>query len=416
MENTIGDTIFSLRIAPLKFGIGASEEIGFEMKKFGVNKVLIVTDKILNEKTDIPTKIKECIESEGIKAEIWDGVEPEPTRQVMEAGIAYAKDKQFDGFVGVGGGSSIDVAKVINLLTSYPADFYEYIPAPIGKGKPVPGPLKPLIVVPTTSGTGSETTAVAVVDLPELKLKTAFSSMYLMPTLAVVDPINTLSCPPSITASTGIDALMHAIEAYLAIPYYTRAKPESPEKRPVYIGSNPVTDSLAEKVIELIGKNLRKAVWNGRDISARTNMAIASFIAGVAFGNAGVHIPHAMAYPIGGRKHVPHGIATGVFGPAFLKYVGPIIPEKTKNIALLLGEKIDGLSDMEAALKASEALIKLFKDVKFPNGIEELGFSEKEIPEMAKDCLKNQRLFAVSPIVATEEIIEAIYRDSLRYW
>lgn len=412
----LGDTVFSLRMAPVKFGVGASREIGFELKKLGVKKVLIVTDRDLNEKTNLPAKIKEYIESENLSAEIWDDVEPEPTREIMEAGIKFAQKKDFDGFVAVGGGSSIDVAKVINLFTTYPAEFYDYIAAPIGKGKPVPGPLKPLIAVPTTSGTGSETTAVAVVDLPELKLKTAFSNPHLMPSLTVVDPLNTISCPPSVTASTGIDALMHAIEAYLAIPYYYRPKPESPEKRPVYVGSNPVTDALAEKAIELIAKNLRRAVWYGRDIEARTNLAIASFIAGVAFGNAGVHVPHAMAYPIGGRKHVPHGIATGVFGPAFLEYVAPILPEKVARIAQLMGEDVSGLPLLEAALMASKALIELFKDIRFPNGIETLGFSKSDIPEMSKDCLKNQRLFVVSPIEANEKIIAEIYEKSLRYW
>ena len=412
----LGDLVYTLRMAPLKFGIGATREVGFELKRMGVKKVLIVTDKDLNEKTEIPTKIKEIVEAGGIEAHIWDGVEPEPTRDVMEAGIKFAKEKQFDGFVALGGGSSIDVAKVIDLFVTYPADFYDYIPAPVGKGIPVPGPLKPLIAIPTTAGTGSETTGVAVVDLPELKLKTGFSSIHLLPTLAIIEPLNTLTGPPSVTASTGVDALMHAIESYIAMPYWLRPRPESPDKRAVYTGSNPVTDALAEKAIELIGKYIRRAVWKGNDIEAREKMALAAFIAGVAFGNAGVHVPHAMAYPVGGRVHVPHGIATGIFGPAFLEYVAPIIPEKVSRVAKLLGEGMSGLSPVEGALKASEALIKIFRDIKFPNGMGAIGLSEDDVPEMARDCLKNQRLLAVSPINVTEDSIAELYKKSLRYW
>lgn len=403
-------------MVPMKFGIGATEEIGFELKKIGVKRVLIATDKVVNEKTDAPSKIKHYAEDQGIKVEIWVEVEPEPSSDAMKKAIKFASDRNFDGFIGVGGGSSIDTAKVADLFTSYPGEFLDYISAPIGKGKLIPGKIKPLIAVPTTAGTGSETTGVAVVDLTDFKIKSGFSSWYLLPDLAIIDPLNTVTMPPSVTANTGIDALMHAIEAYTCRPYYTRPKPESPEKRPLYIGSNPFTDALAEKTIELIGKNLTTAVWNGRDINARSNMSMAAFIAGVVLANAGAHVPHSMAYLVGGRKHLPHGIGVAVHGPAFLKFAAKGIPEKLAKVAELLGEKVDGLSIKDAALKASEALITLMRDIKLPNGLEALGFTEEDIPKMAKDTLKIRRLLACSPIALKEEDIAQIYKDSMKYW
>jgi len=416
VSENANDVVFSLRMVPIKFGIGAAQETGFELHNLGVKKVLVITDKTISKETQILSNMKYCIEDAGIEVEVWDEVEPEPSSDSMKKAIRFASGGNFDGLIGLGGGSSIDTAKVVNLFTTYPAEFLDYIAAPIGKDRPVPGKLKPLVAIPTTAGTGSETTGVAITDLTEPKTKSGFSSWHLLPSLAIIDPLNTVMMPPSVTANTGIDALMHAIEAFTARPYYTRPRPVSPENRPLYVGSNPVTDTLAEKAIELIGENLIVAIRNGTDINVRLNMSIASFIAGVAFGNAGVHIPHAMAYPVGGRKHIPHGVAVAVHGPAFLKFAALRIPEKLARVAGLLGENIDGLLAEDAALKASEALIKLMRKIDLPNGLEEFGFTEGDIPGMAKDCLRLQRLLAISPFPVQEEDIAQIYKSSMRYW
>ncbi|WP_167915894.1 hydroxyacid-oxoacid transhydrogenase [Thermococcus sp. LS2] len=402
------NNVFTLRNAPLKFGVGATNEVGTEAKRLGMTNILVITDKVIHEKTDIITKVQESLEKEGIRVDIWDNVEPEPSKDNIMECVDYAKDKNFNGFIGVGGGSSIDVAKVTDLLCTYPADFMDYLPKPIGRGKPVPGPLKPLIAIPTTAGTGSETSHAAVVGLPELNTKAAFLSTFLIPSLAIVDPLNTITAPPGVTASAGIDALMHAIEAYTARPFY------SMPKRSPYAGSNILTDLLAEKAIELIAKNLRVAVWNGDDLEARTNMALAAFLAGVSFENAGLHLPHAMAYPIAFRKHLPHGVTVGVLGPGFLKFIAPILPDKVARIAELFGKNIKGLSKREAALMASEALAELLRDIGFPNGLEALGIGRDEIPQMAKESMV--RPWPASPIKYTPKEIETIYELSLHYW
>ncbi len=411
------DTIFTLRATPAKIGLGSTIEVGYELKRRGVSRVLIVTDKIVHNKTDICQRVVDAVKDEGIEVDVWDGVEPEPSDKSMREAIEYAKNRKYDAFIGLGGGSSIDTAKVSDLYTTYPTDdFLDYIAPPTGKGKPVPGPLKPLIAIPTTAGTGSETTTVAVVDLKDLKLKVGISHEYLLPTLAIIDPLNTVTMPPNVTASTGMDALMHAIEAYTAKPYNTRPRPKNPAERPVYVGSNPVTDALAERAIELIGKYLRRAVCNGYDLEARTGMATAAYLAGIAFGNAGVHIPHAIAYPIGGRRKLPHGVCVSITAPAVLEFIAPTAPEKTARIAQLLGEDVSGLTVYDAALKASDALKKLMKDIAFSNGLESLGFTEKDIPELAEGTMKIQRLLAQSPRAVTKEQIEEILRNSLRFW
>ncbi|MEM2017121.1 MAG: hydroxyacid-oxoacid transhydrogenase [Nitrososphaerota archaeon] len=411
------DTVFTVRNVQVKFGEGVSSEIGYEARRLGIKKALIVTDKNINENTRIPSRIKEYLDEEGIKSDIFDGTHIEPIDTEVIKAIEFASGRDYDGFIAVGGGSSIDTAKMINLYTTYPTpQFKDYIAPPTGGGKPVPGPLKPLICLPTTAGTGSENTPVAIVDLTKEKLKVGISNPYLLPSYALLDPVLTITLPPYYTASTGIDALMHCIECYTAIPYNCRPRPSSPDKRPVYIGSNPVSDIFVEKAMELIGKYLRRAYYNPYDMEARRNMLLAAHLGG-AFGNAGVHISHALAYPIAGRRHdLPHGITVAVTGPAMLEFLEPIVPYKLAKIAQLLGEKTDGLTIREAAAIAKEALIKLMKDVNLPSGISEFGFEEKDLKELSEGAILQQRLLAVSPRLTTIEDIFEIYRKSLHNW
>ncbi|TDA37925.1 MAG: alcohol dehydrogenase [Thermoproteota archaeon] len=411
------DTVFTVRNVLVKFGEGVISEIGYEAKRLGMTKVLIVTDKNIHENTKIPEQVKGYLEEVGIKVDIFDGVHIEPLDTEVMKGIEFAKGKGYDGFIGLGGGSSIDTAKMIDLYTTYPTDdFKDYIAPPTGRGKPVPGPLKPLIAVPTTAGTGSENTPVAIVDLVKEKMKVGISHPYLLPSYAILDPTLTISLPPYYTASTGMDALLHSIECYTAIPYYARPRPESPEKRPVYIGSNPVSDIFAEKSIELIGKYLRVAYHEPYNLEARHNMLLAAHLGG-AFGNAGVHIPHALAYPIAGRRHeLPHGVTVCVTAPAALEFIAPVMQEKLAKVAQLLGGRTEGLSTREAAELAKEELIKLMKDINFPSGIAEFGFEEKDIDELSEAAIKQQRLLSCSPRPVKLEDIKEIYRKSLHNW
>ncbi len=395
------DATFALRVAPARIGVGVTLEIGRELKKLDAKKALIVTGKTVG-KSEICERVAESIRSEGIEVDVWDGVEPEPSKDVVEEGIKYAKG--YDAFVAVGGGSSMDTAKLINLYTTYPADLYEYIPKPVGKGKAVTKPLKPLIAVPTTSGSGSETTCAAVMSLPELGLKVGILHEPMLPTLAIIDPLNMVSAPPSVTANAGMDALMHAIEAYTTKPYTA-----NPNKL-IYSGSNPLTDSFAERAIELIGKYLRRAVYNGHDIEARLGMAIAAYSAGIAFGNAGVHVPHAVAHAIGGKKKIPHGTCVSVAAPAILEFILPAVPEKLVRIAELLGESCEG-SIHNAAKKAPGALKRLMDDIGIPS-LGDLGFSEQDIPELVEKTLLLQRLLLLCPRNVTREDLEEILRKS----
>jgi len=417
------DNVFCLRFVPVKFGLGAVTEIGYDLKEFNAKKVLIITDSFLYKQTKVVDQVIEYIKHANIEVDVWDGVEPEPSEESIIEGIKYASGKGFDAYIGLGGGSSLDTAKLINLYTTHPTnDFRDYFAPPIGKGKPIPGPIRPLIAVPTTAGTGSEVTGVAVVTFKTDKgiVKFGLSHKYLVPNLAVLDPLLTIDLPPTVTANTGMDAFMHAVEAYTAKPYNTREKPEDPTKRPVYQGSNIVTDALAEKAIYLIGKYLVKAYANGRDLEARTNMLLAAHIAGIAFANAGVHIPHALSYSIAGLAYerkklkVPHGLAVTLPAPATFKVICRYIPEKCTKIAELLKDLIpEGVTKPE---DVSTAIIEMMKLLNLPNGLSELGITEEDVNKIAEETLIQKRLLAQSPVSVTKELLIKIVRNSLKYW
>ncbi|MBV9227926.1 MAG: iron-containing alcohol dehydrogenase, partial [Chloroflexi bacterium] len=292
------ETVYTMEMTPIKVGPGATNEVAYDLKRLGVKHALIITDRGLM-KLGLPERVRTQLQDAGVRADIFDDVHVEPTDASFEAIGTFVKGRDYDGFVAVGGGSSIDSAKAANLLSTYPAPVLDYINKPIGKGLPVPGPLKPLVAIPTTAGTGSETTAMAIMDVLSLKVKTGISHRYLRPTLAIIDPLNTVTLPPMATAYPGFDVLTHALESYTSRPYNARPS-HKPEERPVYVGSNPISDLWCEKALEYLGLYFRRAVLNGMDVEARTHMALAATYAGIGFGNAGVHIPHSIAYPIAG--------------------------------------------------------------------------------------------------------------------
>src|SRR5574341_561886 len=357
------ETVFVMEMSPIKFGLGALDEIGFDARRLGLTKVLVFTDRNLAER-GLPERVRALLEEQGIKADVYDGVEIEPTDRSMEEAAEYARTKEFDGFIAVGGGSTIDTCKAANLLTRHPAPLLDYINKPVGKGVPVPGPLRPLIAVPTTAGTGSETTAVAVTHVVDQNVKAGVSHRLLRPTLGVVDPLNTLTAPPEVTAAAGADILTHAIESYTTRRYDARPKHHPPD-RPAYIGANPASDVWCEKAIEYVGRYLRRAVLNGLDLEARVHLALAANYAGIGFGNAGVHIPHAVAYPIAGlvrdyvpsgykTRHplVPHGVSVIVTAPAAFRFTYATAPERHLRAAELLGVPVADLGDADRLRRA----------------------------------------------------------------
>ncbi len=417
------ETIFGLESTQLKFGRNSLNELGWELSKYNSKKILLVVDPVLQD-FDITQKILDQIKSSGVEVIIFDNISVEPTLKSLEVASQFALENSFDLIVAAGGGSTIDTAKVTNLIKVCGGAVMDYVNAPIGKGKKPTSQLLPLIAIPTTSGSGSEATTVAVLDIPELKLKTGISHRFLRPTLALVDPELSKTTPSGVTASAGLDVISHAIESYISKPYHQREKPNSPDERPPYQGSNPVSDIWSMKAIDFGGKYLSRAVLNGEDVEARGNMMLSATLAGIGFGSAGVHIPHACAYPIAGLKHsyqasgymksfVPHGISVIVTAPAIFRFTYDVDPEKhIKAAELLKGSVIDNPSSESLPYE----LIKLMKEVGVPTGIKELGYAEQDISEIIKGAMKQERLLSIAPKNISENDLNQILIQSMENW
>lgn len=421
------ETVFVMEMSPIKFGLGALDEVGFDAHRLGMKKALIFTDRHLSE-LGLPERVRALLEEQGVKADIFDGVEVEPTDRSMEEAAEYARTKEFDGLIAVGGGSTIDTCKAANLLTCYPAPLLDYINKPVGKGVPVPGPLRPLIALPTTAGTGSETTTVAVTHVVDQNVKAGVSHRLLRPTLGIVDPLTTLTAPPEVTAAAGADILTHALESYTTRPYHARVKHHPPD-RPAYVGSNPASDVWCEKAIELGGRYLRRAVLNGLDLEARLHLALAANYAGIGFGNAGVHIPHAVAYPIAGlvreyvpsgyrTRHplVPHGMSVILTAPAAFRFTYSTAPDRHLRAAELLGAPVADLDEAGRRDALPQALLSLMQDIGIPNGLTAIGYTDRDLPALIEGTLRQPRLLAGAPRPVGGLELELILRDAMQYW
>jgi alcohol dehydrogenase len=421
----INDAIFTINLPYVKFGFGSSKEVGFEAKRLGLKKVLLVVGKRLSQ-TKLFEEIKSLIENEGITVYSTDKVHIEPEDEALIEAYREIKNLEIDGFIALGGGSTIDTAKVLNLLYTYPSDLFDYINRPVGKGLFPPGPLKPLIAIPTTAGTGSESTSVAVIDILKLKVKTGISNPYLKPTVALIDPLTTVTMPPMVTASTGLDVLNHAIESLTARPYTARPAYKNPLERPVYAGSTPLADVFGLKAVEWVHKYLRRAVANPYDMEARYYMMLAASIAGIGFGHAGVHVPHAMAYPIAGMIRrwypedyefgypiTPHGISTAIPAISSLKYLASYNHEKFALICEVLGFDVKGLTPVEIGKVIGEYYIKLLEDLKVPTNLRELDYSSSDLEALINGTLAQQRLLSLAPKNITKKDLEKIFLELL---
>ncbi|HEY8828241.1 MAG TPA: hydroxyacid-oxoacid transhydrogenase [Jatrophihabitantaceae bacterium] len=423
---TTEETIFTWGAPPLKFGAGALDEVGFEMSQFNVKRVLIVTDSTING-TGIPQRIADLLAANGISSEIFDGVHVEPTDDSMDKAAGYAREQgPWDGFIAVGGGSAIDTAKAVNLMTTDEGELMDYLNKPIGKAKAPKGQLKPLIAIPTTAGTGSESTAMCVLDVLSMKVKTGISHWRLRPTLAIIDPLLTMTLPKEVTASTGMDIVCHAVESYTA-RWYSTFDRKKPEERVTYCGSNPVSDLWSEKAMQLIASSFRTAVHEGSDLQARSNMMMAATFAGMGFGNSGVHIPHANAYPIAGmvkdyhplgypqdEAMVPHGMSVSLTAPEAFRFSFGSAPDRHLQAAAMLDPRADKLNDASEQLPS--ILIDLMRNIGIPNGIGEVGYTEADIPDLVPGTMKQQRLLATCPRTPTEEDIADIFAKSIQNW
>ncbi len=420
------ESVFTYGAPQLKFGKGASDEIGFDLSRYGVQRVLVVTDPGLSA-TGIPQRVAEQMAQFGIEARVFDGVHVEPTDQSLIAAIEEARSTgPWDAFVAVGGGSSIDTAKAINLLTTNPGELMDYVNVPVGKGQAPPNQLKPLVAVPTTTGTGAESTTICVMDVISARVKTGISHARLRPTLAVIDPVLTLTQPAGVTAASGMDILCHALESYTA-RWYTTYEHKTPDERVPYCGSNPISDMWSEKALSLLAGSFRRAVRHGDDEQARADMAMAATFAGMGFGNAGVHIPHANAYPIAGQvadfhpkdypadeAMVPHGMSVALTAPEAFRFTFDASPERHVRVAQLLAPNAG--MPTEASEFLPTVLADLMRDIDIPNGVGAVGFGEGDIPDLVEGTMKQQRLLATCPKEVTEDDIAGIFQRSMSLW
>jgi alcohol dehydrogenase class IV len=339
----------------------------------------------------------------------------------MEEACAAARDAGVDGFVSVGGGSAMDTAKVADLVVSEPADVMAYVNAPVGEGRKPSRRLLPHLAIPTTPGTGSEATTVAVLDIPSLHVKSGISHRFLRPSQAIVDPELTRTLASEVVAAAGLDVVCHAAESYLARPFDSRPRPETPDDRPPYQGSNPVADLWSARALEMGGAFLRRAVADPDDVEARGSMMLAASLAGIGFGSAGVHIPHACAYPIAGQRpayrpagypddhdFVPHGLSVIVTSPAAFRFTYEAAPERHERVAsLLTGSPESGPDALPEALRA------LMRDLGAPDRVSAFGYGEDDLPALVDGAMKQARLLTVAPRDVGPEDVFAILRASL---
>jgi len=422
------ETAFSMDTSSIKYGPGVTREIGWDMEEQGAHRVMVVTDPNLAASEPVGVTL-EALRENGIDAVLFDQARVEPTDISFKEAIKFARDGKFDGFVAVGGGSSMDTAKAANLYSTHPADFMTYVNTPIGEGTPVPGPLKPLVAVPTTAGTGSETTGVAIFDLVEMNAKTGIAHRALRPSKGIIDPANTRSLPKMVAACTGLDQLTHALESLTALPFNQRPAPEHPKLRPAYQGSNPISHIWASRAIEMISSNLVRVIEDPADDQARGEVLLAATFAGIGFGNGGVHLAHGMSYPVSGmirsyvpegyppgQPLVPHGMAVVLNAPAVFKFTASANPELHLYAAKLMGKDIEGADPAQAGEILSGAIIELMKKVGMPNGLSAVGYGPDDVDKMVAATLPQHRVTKISPRPAGAEDLKQLFLDSMVLW
>ena len=422
------ETAFTMDTSSIKYGPGVTAEVGHEMKRLGSRRVMVVTDPGMKYSEAVSITMS-SLKAEGIDAVLFDGVHVEPTDVSFKEAIRFATEGNFDGYVAVGGGSSIDTAKAANLYATYPDDFLAYVNAPIGQGKPVPGQLKPLIAVPTTSGTGSETTGVSIFDFLELGAKTGIAHRSLRPDMGLVDPNHAATLPKMVVVCSGLDVLCHGLESYTALPFGERDAPENPGLRPAYQGSNPISDVWSTRAIEMVASNMVRAVHNADDTEARSQMMLAATFAGVGFGNAGCHLPHGMSYPVSGMVHgfvpegypsgkplVPHGMSVIMNAPAVFRFTGPTNPERHIHAARLMGAETSGAGPEDAGDILADAIVKLIKQIDVPNGLSAIGYTPDDVDALVEGTLPQHRVVKLSPRPVGADELRQLFLGSMTIW
>ena len=422
------DGAFTVDASRITFGRGCLAEVGDRAAALGVRRVALFSDPAVAALAVFDT-VTRSLRDAGIDVVPYTEVRVEPTDESFRAAAAFAADTGADGYVSVGGGSVIDTAKAANLYATHPADFLEYVNAPVGSATPVPGPLKPHIACPTTSGTGSEVTGIAIFDLLSMHAKTGIASPALRPTEALVDPDSTDTLPATVVACSGLDVLSHALESYTARPYSRRAAPARPSQRPMSQGANPWSDLGCREALRLLGVYLDRAVKDASDREAREQVMWAATLAGIAFGNAGVHLPHAMAYAVAGQVRdfrpegypdteplVPHGMSVILNAPAVFRLTAPTDPGRHLEAAAQLGADVRGAVPADAGTVLAEHLIGIMRTVGMPNGLGGVGYTDADSASLADGAWPQQRLLGNAPIEVDKSLLDNTFRQSMQYW
>ena len=423
-----GDSAFTIDASTLTFGAGCLKEAGDQARALGLKKVGIYTDAGVKKLPPLET-VTRSLKAAGIDYAIYDEVRVEPTDESFKAAARFAVEGKFDGFFSVGGGSVMDTCKAANLYSTYPADLLTYVNAPVGGGQPVPGPLKPHIACPTTSGTGSEATGIAIFDLLAMKAKTGIQSRLLKPTTGLIDPEVTRTLPSTIVASTGFDAMSHALETLTDISYARRMRPAGSSVRPPSQGANPFSDMVAFEALGLVGKYLVRAVNDANDTEARAEMMYAGTLAGIAFGNAGCHLPHGMSYAVSGlvreyraphypqhEPFVPHGMSVVLNAPSVYRFTAAACPDRHLDAAQRLGADLRGATPADAGEVLAGQIIKFMQATKFPGGLSSIGFSERDVDALVEGTWPQQRVIKNAPREVTRDDLRELFRGAMAYW
>ncbi|KIM25870.1 hypothetical protein M408DRAFT_330877 [Serendipita vermifera MAFF 305830] len=435
---------FEIAAANLRFGDGVAREVGMDFKNMKARKVGLFTDPNLVNLYPVRTAIQ-ALEAEGVPYEVFDRVAVEPTDKSWEDAIAWSRTHDISHFLAVGGGSVMDTAKAANLFTVYKdADLYDFINTPVGKGLPITQTLRPLVAIPTTAGTGSETTGTAILDIPSLNFKTGIANRALRPILGVVDTYSTDSCPREVHISAGLDVLFHALESYTAIPYSERSpRPTNPKFRPAYQGSNPISDVFSMWALRETITNLPRVSKNQDDRDAKRQMLLASTFAGIGFGSAGVHLAHGMSYPISGLNKtgpkfkmpgyavshpiIPHGISVALTGPAVFRFTAPSSPDRHKEVlALFRGisqtdDSIARLSNADVGPALYEAIAEFLDSLGVPRGLKKVGYTSADISRLVDGTIPQRRVLDLAPGIGDvagedgREHLTSILEGSLEY-
>ncbi|KAJ3205470.1 Hydroxyacid-oxoacid transhydrogenase, mitochondrial [Dinochytrium kinnereticum] len=421
---------FEMASSNIRYGVGVTKEVGMDFRNLKSKKVAVFTDPNLVTLPPVQTSLASLHRAQ-VPYVLYDRVRTEPTDSSFKDAIAFVRREQPDAILAVGGGSVIDTAKAANLYLTHPEnEFLDFVNAPIGRGLPVRNKVMPLIAVPTTAGTGSETTGVSIFDYEPKSFKTGIASRALKPLLGIIDPINTRSMPPEVHVASGLDVLCHALESYTAIPFNQRTpRPRDPIERPAYQGSNPISDMWSIKALKMCVENLPRAYKDAGDHAAQEQMVLAATFAGIGFGNAGVHLCHGMSYPIAGlnkgyvhkgynvgHKIIPHGISVAVTSPAVFNFTSTACPDRHLEAAQIFGADITNAKQADAGLILADALRRFLSKLDVPDGLSALGFRKDQVSDLVLGTLPQHRVTKLAPNPVNAEHLERLFEASFKLY